>query len=193
MRAASASRIPRAPLLAFAGIPLLSHLAILATSHTHLGFQLNPIGLFKLGFVTVSALTHWSIYAGLLLGFALTLRPGHEPLISGLARRLHGDGNAALAAYTRKVTIAWSVFFALQLALSVTLFCFAPLTVWSFFVNILDMPLVALMFGAEYAVRLRCLRDPPRHSPVAMFNMVAESLAQARANKAATLSTAPEA
>jgi uncharacterized membrane protein len=54
------------------------------------------------------------------------------------------------------------------------LFCFAPLVIWSFFVNILDLPLVVAMFAAEYAVRLRCLRDPPRHSLAAIVNMIAE-------------------
>jgi len=162
-----------AAILAFAVLPVLSHLIILATRHVQLGFHPSILGLFKLGFVTVSALTHWSIYAALLAGFALTLRPGHEPLITGLARRMHGL-TPELARYTRYVTIAWSVFFAVQLALSVTLFCLAPLPVWSFFVNILDIPLVAVMFAAEYAVRLRCLRNPPRHSLGAIITMVTE-------------------
>src|ERR1700757_2248134 len=108
---AHASRSPLWAFLAIAVIPVLSHLIILATRHIPLGLHLSPGGLFKLGFVTVSALTHWGIYASLLAGFALTLRPGHEPLITGMARRLDGL-DAELAAYTRKVTIAWSLFFA---------------------------------------------------------------------------------
>lgn len=173
MRATTA-RSPLLALLTITVIPVLSHLAIVATSSIRLGLHLSPGGLFKLGFVTVSALTHWGIYASLLAGFALTLRPGHEPLITGMARRLDGL-DAELAAYTRKVTIAWSLFFASQLAVSVTLFCFAPLVVWSFFVNILDIPLVAAMFAAEYAVRLRCLSNPPRHSLATIISMVADS------------------
>jgi len=174
MRAATA-RSPLLALLAITVIPVLSHLAIVATTSIHLSLHSSPSGLLKLGFVTVSALTHWGIYASLLAGFALTLRPGHEPLITGMARRLHGL-DAELAAYTRKVTIAWSLFFASQLAVSVTLFCFAPLVIWSFFVNILDIPLVAAMFATEYAIRLRCLSNPPRHSLAAIISMVAESL-----------------
>jgi uncharacterized membrane protein len=98
------------------------------------------------------------------------------PLITAMAHRLHGDISTELAAYTRKVTIAWSVFFAVQLALSVSLFCLAPLTFWSFFVNILDIPLVVLMFAAEYMVRLRCLSDPPRHSLATIVNMITASI-----------------
>ncbi|HQT63166.1 MAG: hypothetical protein B7Z75_11875 [Acidocella sp. 20-57-95] len=160
-------------ILAVAVVPVVSHFIILATRHIPLGLQLNVLGLFKLGFVTVSALTHWGIYTALLASFALTLRPGKEPLITAMARRMHGL-TPELAAYTRKVTIAWSLFCAMQLSLSVLLFWFAPLPVWSCFVNILDIPMVVLMFAAEYAVRLRCLRDPPRHSLAAIIAMVTQ-------------------
>jgi uncharacterized membrane protein len=179
MRAATA-RSPRLALLAIIVIPVLSHLIIVATSAIRPSFHQSLGGLFKLGFVTVSALTYWGIYASLLAGFALTLRPGREPLITNMARHVHGDLDAEMAAYTRKVTIAWSLFFASQLTLSVTLFCFAPLIIWSFFVNILDLPLVAVMFAAEYAIRLRCLRNPPRHSLAAIISMVTESVPNAR-------------
>jgi uncharacterized membrane protein len=174
MGAPPAARAPRLALLVIVALPVASHLIILATSHIRLSLHPSFGGMFKLGFVTVSALTHWSIYAALLSGFALTLRPGHEPLITAMARRMHGL-TPEMVGYTRKVTIAWSLFFAAQLATSVALFCFAPLTVWSFFVNILDIPLVALMFVAEYAVRLRVLDDPPRHSIGAIIGMVTET------------------
>jgi uncharacterized membrane protein len=154
-------------------LPALFHLVIVETSHVRLALVPRVGPLFKLGFVTASALAHWAIYTTLLLTFALTLRPGREPLISAMARRMHGGLSGEMAAYTRRVTIAWSVFFAAQLLTSVILFCFAPLVVWSFFVNILDLPLVAAMFAAEYAVRLRVLRDPPRHSLAAILGMVA--------------------
>jgi hypothetical protein len=180
MRAAPAARPPRLALLAIVVVPVASHFIIVATRHIQLGFHPSFGGLFKLGFVTVSALTHWGIYASLLAGFAFTLRPGHEPLITAMARRMHGALSAEMISYTRKVTIAWSLFFATQLSISVGLFCFTPLVDWSFFVNILDIPLVVLMFAAEYAVRLRCLENPPRHSLAAMIDMVAESFPHAQ-------------
>jgi hypothetical protein len=170
MGAPAAARIPWPALGVIAGLPVVSHVTILAMRHIPLGLHPSLGGWFKLGFVTVSAFTHWSIYAGLLAGFALTLRPGHEPLITAMARRMHGL-TPEMIRYTRRVTIAWSLFFAAQLTMSVGLFCFAPLTVWSFFVNILDLPLVAAMFAAEYAVRLRVLDDPPRHSIGAIIAM----------------------
>ena len=159
--------------LTFCVLPVLFHLAIVETSHVRFS-ALSFMLLCKLGVVTVSALTHWAIYSSLLFTFARTLRHGREPLITMLARRMHGDLSGELKLYTRRVTLAWSCFFATQLSLSIALFCFAPLVVWSFFVNILDIPLVALMFAAEYAVRLRCLKNPPRHSIAAILNMIEE-------------------
>ena len=156
-------------------IPVLVHLAIVSTSHVPLTLAPSFRSLFKLGFVTASALTHWGIYSGLLLTFALTLRPGHEPLITAMARKMHGDIPEELARYTRRVTIAWCCFFGAQLAISITLFCAAPLVVWSFFVNILDIPLVVAMFSAEYMCRLRCLENPPRHSLSVIIKMITDS------------------
>ncbi|HEY1857076.1 hypothetical protein [Acidocella sp.] len=153
---------------------MVFHLTIVETSHVRLAPVLSFGVLFKLGFVTVSALMHWAIYSGLFLMFARTLRRGREPLITAMARRMHGDLSGELALYTRRVTIAWACFFAVQLVTSIALFCFAPLVVWSFFVNILDIPLVVAMFSAEYACRLRCLQNPPRHSLAVILNMVAE-------------------
>ncbi len=168
------ARLPPPAVLLLAFMPLVSHLVIVATSHVRLALTPSFGGLFKLGFVTASALTHWGIYCGLLLTFGLTLRPGHTPLITGMARRLHGELTAELALYTRRVTIAWCGFFAVQLMTSILLFWLAPLVVWSFFVNILDIPLVAAMFAAEYMVRLRCLKDPPRHSLAAIVKMIGD-------------------
>jgi uncharacterized membrane protein len=185
MAATHAARSPLIALLAIAVVPALFHLTIIETSVIPLTLRPSFGSLCKLGFVTASAVTHWGIYASLLATFSLTLRPGHEPLITSMARRLHGNIEHELVTYTRGVTIAWSVFFTAQLILSVALFCFAPLVVWSFFVNILDIPTVVIMFAAEYAVRLRCLRHPPRHSLRVIFTMVADSVHRARNHPAA--------
>jgi uncharacterized membrane protein len=164
----------RLPVIVLVFIPVLFHLVIVETRHVRFAITPHLEPLFKLGFVAASAATHWAIYTALLLTFALTLRPGHDPLICALTRRLHGAIPDDLALYTRRVTIAWACFFAAQLGISIFLFIFAPLVVWSFFVNILDLPLVAAMFGAEYMVRQQCLRNPPRHSLAMVIRMVAD-------------------
>jgi acyl carrier protein len=166
-----AAQAPFRAVLLIVLVPLLFHASIIATSHTRFAF--TPGGLFKVSFVTASALMHWGLYASLLASFALTLRRGHTPLITAMAYKLHGAGiPTELVVYTRRVTIAWSCFFAAQLSTSVLLFCFAPLTAWSLFVNVLDIPLVVAMYAAEYAVRIRVLHDPPRHSFATIFEMV---------------------
>jgi uncharacterized membrane protein len=175
MQQASASRAPLQAILAFCIIPILFHLVIVETSHIRLSLAPSLGGLFKLGFVTASAVTHWGIYSSLLLTFGLTLRPKREPLITAMARHMQGELPDEMLRYTRKVTIAWCCFFATQLTLSVTLFCFAPLVVWSAFVNIFDIPLVITMFAAEYWCRLRCLHNPPRQSLPEIISMVMNS------------------
>lgn len=155
-------------------VPLLFHLAIVETSTVHYRTILAPAELFRIGSVTVSALGYWILYSGLLLTFALTLRPGREALITGIARRLHGTIGDEVARYTRRVTVAWCCFFAIQLTTSIALFLFAPLVVWSFFVNVVDIPLVVLMFVAEYLCRRQCLRNPPRHSLATILEVALE-------------------
>lgn len=164
----------RLAVAAFVLVPVVAHLIIVKTGHVPLALVPHAASLAKLGFVISSALTHWAIYTTLLLTFALTLRPGHDPLICAMARRLHGPISAELERYTRGVTVYWTGVFTVQLLASILLFAFAPLVVWSFFVNILDIPLIATAFAAEYLLRLRILRDPPRHSFAMIVQMVAD-------------------
>jgi len=174
MRVSATTRAALPLLLALGVLPMLVHVAIVVTSHGHTGAPVGIAHLFRLGVVTASALTHWAIYGGLLLTFGLTLRPGREALLTMMARKMHGALSDEVTVYTRRATWAWCGFFATQLTTSVTLFLFAPLVVWSFFVNVLDLPLVATMFVAEYLCRLTCLRDPPRQSLAQVVRMIAE-------------------
>jgi uncharacterized membrane protein len=164
----------RLVMVALGLVPVIFHVAIAEASNVRIALVPYFGVLFRLSFVTASACAHWTIYGGLLLTFALTLRPGREPLVTAITRRLHGTVCDELATYTRRVTMAWCGFFAVQLATSVALLLFAPLVVWSFFVNILDVPLVVAMFAAEYMIRLWCLQDPPRHSVSAILNIITE-------------------
>lgn len=182
MIGATKARSPLMAVLMIAAVPLLFHLVILTTRQTPIGLSL--LGVFKLSFVTVSAVAHWSLYSSLLATFALTLRRGRTPLITTMASRLHGPLTEEMIRYTRQVTIAWSVFFMAQLVTSVSLFCFAPLTAWSFFVNVLDIPLVASMFAGEYAVRRCVLRNPPRHSLSMIVRMVSQCMHEGSATAA---------
>ena len=92
--------------------------------------------------------------------FAFSLLPRREALVTRLARATRGGILPESAVpYTRAVTLAWAIFFAVAAAISALLFAFASIAVWSLFVNLLMWPLVAAMFLIEYAIRLRCLSD----------------------------------
>jgi len=98
---------------------------------------------------------HVAIHASLAVLFGLTLRPGQEPLVTALARRVHGSVIPAMAAYSRKVTIAWSIYFVLMGALSIGLFLLAPFAAWAVFANLLTPLALLLMFVGEFLLRYR--------------------------------------
>ena len=97
--------------------------------------------------------------ANLLLAivFGRTLLSGREPLVSSFARVIHGSIPPEVERYTRKVTLAWTIFFAVLCVLSCVLYFGDFLAAWSVLANILSPLLIAAMFIVEYAVRLRAL------------------------------------
>ena len=97
---------------------------------------------------------HVGINAALCLGFGRTLARDSVPLISRLAQMVHGELSPRLVRYTRGATTAWTLFFALTALLSVLLFAWAPAAVWSGYVNLLSLPLLAAMFAGEYLARV---------------------------------------
>jgi len=116
---------------------------------------------------------HAAAYLFLLWLFGRTLRRGRVPLVTRVARRVHGALAPEIEAYTRGVTLAWCVFFAAQVTLSVLLFAFAPLAAWSLFINVLNVPLLALMFGSEYLYRAAHYPDHPRTTLPGMLRALA--------------------
>ena len=135
------------------------------------------------GLVLASGLPHAFIYIGLLAIFGASLRPGREPLVTALSRQMYAVVPAEMAAYTRGVTWAWCAFFAAQLLMSLALFLLAPRAVWSLFVALLNLPLIALMFVGEHTLRPFLLKNAPRHSVEDVRRFIAyikEGLAGAR-------------
>ena len=107
--------------------------------------------------------TQRSIYFLLWL-FGRTLLPGREPLISQISRRINGELMPKVVAYTRHVTIAWCIFFTLQVVFRCCLYIFAPLAAWSFFINVLNLPLLLLMFVGEKTYRTARFPNHPQTS-----------------------------
>jgi len=118
----------------------------------------------SLGAAAVSGLTHATANLVLLWYFARTLRAGKEALVTRLARRVHGSLAPPLEVYTRRVTVAWCAFFALQVVVSILLFALAPRELWSMYVTLLNVPLIALMFAGEHLYRRLRFPDHPRAS-----------------------------
>ncbi len=117
----------------------------------------------------VFLLQHAGMQILLGLAFGRTLRAGQLPMVSRFAALIHGPLSPALARYTRQVTWAWTLYFASMGALSLLLFWLAPVAVWSAFANLLNLPLVLLMFAAEYVARLCLLEPSDRAGPLQAF------------------------
>ncbi len=102
--------------------------------------------------------------------FGSSLAPGREPLCSQFAAIVHGRPLAPeIAAYTRRITAAWTLFFVAVVAGSALLFATASIEAWSTFANYLTLPLVALMFAAEHACRRFALPNVRRSGMVESF------------------------
>jgi uncharacterized membrane protein len=105
------------------------------------------------GPVAAAAVPHAMAYLALLALFGASLQPGREAVITVLARRSRGRLSADIVRYTRRVTWAWCWFFLAQLICSLMLLLFAPLGVWSVFINLCNLPLIGVMLCAEYVYR----------------------------------------
>ena len=145
-------RVARLPLPALA-LALAAAAGLWAvTAGTALGIYLMPV----------------ATWLALLTLFACTLAPGREPLVAAIARICHGGIDAPIAAYARRVTIAWCVFFASMATTLAAAALVMPLAAWSFLANVAALPLVAVMFAVEYAVRRRRFPDLEHVPPLEM-------------------------
>jgi uncharacterized membrane protein len=118
----------------------------------------------RIGLLAVNGLMNATLNLFLLWLFGRTLLPGKEPLISQISRRINGELKSEVVDYTRHVTIAWCIFFALEVIVSLLLYVFAPLAAWSFFINVLNLPLLIFMFVGEKAYRTVRFPNHPKTS-----------------------------
>jgi uncharacterized membrane protein len=113
-------------------------------------------------FSVVYLLQEGGFYSLMAASFGQSLLGHRESLCTQFADKLHGPLSTQEVRYTRRVTAAWTLFFAAITGLTVGLFLFAPLRTWSLFANFCVVPLMGLMFVAEYAVRRRVLPQVAR-------------------------------
>lgn len=142
-------------------------LAAVTVATLLLGLPARAVGL------AVGGVCHAAVYAVLLSWFVLSLRPAtsgrpqREPVVTALARRMRRTMPDSVVRYTRRVTIAWCVFFAVQLAVSAGLLVVAPLAAWASFISMWNVPLIACMVVAEFACRSILMRHEQRTGLVA--------------------------
>lgn len=120
----------------------------------HRGVSLNAM----------AGIPHAVAYTSLLLGFGYTLLPGQEAILTRIVIAVRGPLPPELIVHTRRVTFAWCCFFAAQLLASAVLYMSTPLETWSFFINVMNFPLVVLMFVVEGLYRVYRFRDFPMDS-----------------------------
>ena len=98
---------------------------------------------------------HVAIHLLLAFVFGSTLAAGREPLVSALARRVHGGLTPGMAAYSRKVNVAWTVYFVAMALVSIVVFVAAPFALWATFANLVTPLAIVAMFIGEYLLRYR--------------------------------------
>ena len=146
------------PMLALAGLlawqrgqRLLAALALLATAtlawHAWRGGGLAPGSIY--------VAQHVAIHGLLAFVFGLTLVGGRESLVTALARRVHGAMTPTMAAYSRKVTVVWTVYFVAMALLSLALYALAPFATWAAFANLATPLAMVVLFVGEYLLRYR--------------------------------------
>jgi uncharacterized membrane protein len=98
----------------------------------------------------------------LAITFGRTLMGEREALCTKLARVVHGTLPPNVVRYTRRVTLAWAIFFTSVFTVSALLYLGHFIAAWSLLANILNPILIGAMFVVEYAIRHRVLPDHER-------------------------------
>jgi uncharacterized membrane protein len=131
-------------------------------------------------FTDIFFLEHAGVNLLLAATFGRTLVAGREPLCTRFARIIHGTLQPEVARYTRRVTLAWTLFFTSLFILSCTLYFGRFVAEWSFLANIASPILVGTMFVVEYAIRLRVLPNHERIGILGGFRAFSQHVAARR-------------
>ena len=98
----------------------------------------------------------------LLVMFGVSLRWG-PPVIERLARVSEPDLTAAGVTYTRKVTIAWCLFFIVNGLIAWYTAVFASFDSWALYNGAIAYGLIGAMFGIEWLIRRKVKQVAHEH------------------------------
>lgn len=91
---------------------------------------------------------------GLSIVFGSTLRPGQKPLVTRFAELHHDDVlPEPLVAYTRRLTVVWTVLLAVMGIEAAVLAATVDLGTWSWIVNVLNPLILIVFFVAQFWYR----------------------------------------
>jgi len=113
------------------------------------------------------------ISATLLYLFGKTLLPQRVPLITLFSREVLNETSPEIDAYTRKVTLAWTIFFATMIVECILLALFANKDTWSLFTNIVNYIFIGIFFVIELIFRRLYLKKP--FSIIEFFRKIAKT------------------
>lgn len=119
-----------------------------------------------------------AVYVALAAGFGMTLREGQVPLCTRIAAQVQQPLPAAVADYTRGVTLAWTLLFAALAPLLVMGYLLLPLPLWSLCANFIAPLLMGAMFGGEALVRRWVLPPQQRAGMLATLRVYLKGGAQ---------------
>lgn len=135
------------------GLPiLLSILLLLIAVHTMIN---NDPAWLRYYPIAVNAVMLGMFWASLLWG---------PPIIERLARLSEPELPVAAVAYTRKVTIAWSLFFAVNGLIAWYTAVFASFDTWALYNGAVAYALMGTIFTIEWLIRRRVKRNFNAHS-----------------------------
>ncbi len=95
----------------------------------------------------------------LLWLFGRSLAPGRTALISQFANAYHGELPPPVALYTRRVTMIWTVYFAVFAVSVLYLGFISPSSGGSFYINLFNYMMIALLLVGEYLIRINRFKD----------------------------------
>ena len=108
---------------------------------------------------TVLYIPPFAVSVFLVWLFGRSLLPGRIALISQMAEAYHCELSPQLALYTHRLTLVWTVYFTV-FATSVFYLGFINSgSHWSFYLNLLNYTVIALLVGGEYLLRIYRFKD----------------------------------